>query len=69
MKGHINEHLKTVLANSGRAAGMGILEDRYDEESGYKPGLHGSVKVRFPSDSLPEEDIKKLSGAVKVRYI
>jgi hypothetical protein len=30
---HINEFMKTRLANSGRAAGTGILEDRYDEES------------------------------------
>lgn len=30
---HINEFAKTSFANSGRAAGMGMLYDRYDDES------------------------------------
>ena len=30
---HINEFMKTRLANSGRAAGMGILYDDYSEEA------------------------------------
>ena len=33
-KCHINERLHTGLAQSGRAAGMGISYDRYDDESG-----------------------------------
>lgn len=32
-KRHINEFLKSAFANSGRAAGMGIVEDQYTEES------------------------------------
>lgn len=32
-KRHISEFLKTTLANSGRAAGAGILEDDYGDES------------------------------------
>jgi hypothetical protein len=66
MKGHINERLKTQLANSGRAAGMGILQDRYDEESGYRPGPYGGGAVRFPSDSMTPEELRALSGEVKV---
>lgn len=31
---HISEFYKTALANSGRAAGSGMAEDRYDDESG-----------------------------------
>jgi len=31
---HINEFRHTSFANSGRAAGFGMFEDRYDEESG-----------------------------------
>ena len=30
-RSHINERLHTSLANTGRAAGMGISYDRYDE--------------------------------------
>ena len=33
-KRHINEFMHTSFANSGRAAGHGMVEDRYDEESG-----------------------------------
>lgn len=33
MRRHINEFTKTSLANSGRAAGMGMLYDRYGDES------------------------------------
>lgn len=32
-KRHINEFRKTELANTGRAAGMGIVEDNYSDES------------------------------------
>lgn len=32
-KRHINEFRKTELANKGRAAGMGIVEDNYGDES------------------------------------
>jgi hypothetical protein len=65
-RNHINECLHTEFANSGRAAGMGILYDRYDEESGnpdYDP--HDS-RVRLPSDGLTDKEIAALSGEVKV---
>ena len=32
-KRHINEFLKTGLANSGRSAGTGMLSDNYGDES------------------------------------
>jgi hypothetical protein len=65
-KTDIRERLKTGLANTGRAAGAGILYDRYDEESGYRPGPAGRGAIRFPSDSLTAEEIEALSGPVKI---
>ena len=65
-KSHINERLHTGLAQSGRAAGMGISYDRYDDESGnpdYDP--HDS-SVRLPSDGLTDKEIAALSGEVKI---
>lgn len=32
-KRHINEFRKTSFANNGRAAGMGMLYDRYDDNA------------------------------------
>jgi hypothetical protein len=32
-KRHPNENLRTQFEGSGRFAGMGIIEDRYDDES------------------------------------
>ena len=64
-KRHINEQLKSGLANSGRAAGMGMLYDRYDEESGLS-AHGGSVRVVTPSDFLTAEERKALSGDVVV---
>jgi len=32
-KQYVNEFKRTSFVNSGRIAGMGIQEDRYDEES------------------------------------
>ncbi len=66
MRGHINEHLHTTFANSGRAAGAGVLYDRYDEESGYRPQPINRGRVRFPSDSLTESELAKLNGEVRV---
>ena len=68
-KRHINEFLHTTLANSGRAAGAGISYDRYDEESGYHPHPTATGRVRFPSDSLTEEEREKMNGEVKVYYL
>ena len=63
MKHNINERLHTELANSGRAAGMGILYDRYDEESGYRPRPADRGPVRFPSDGINPET---LNGEVRI---
>lgn len=65
-RSHINERIHTSLANSGRAAGAGILYDRYDDESGYRPGPADRGRVRFPSDYLTDKQIAALSGEVRV---
>ena len=65
-KCHINERLHTGLAQSGRAAGMGISYDRYDEESGYRPQPRELGVIRFPSDYYTAEELKKLSGEVRI---
>lgn len=51
--------------NSGRIAGDGVNYDRYDDESGYRPGPLKAAygKVRMPLDG---EDPEKLNGPVKV---
>ena len=64
-KSHINERLHTGFANSGRAAGMGISYDRYDDESGGKHYEHASCGVVFPSDRLTAEERAALSGEVR----
>ncbi len=66
---HINEFMKTRLANSGRAAGMGILYDDYSEESygGYRNYNVG--QVRTTSDFLTPEERAKLNGPVKKYHI
>ncbi len=66
MKRHINEFLKTGLANSGRAAGAGVLYDRYDEESGYRPHPRARGQIRLPSDYLTQEQLEALNGEVIV---
>lgn len=43
-----NLHLKTSLANSGRSAGIGIVEDDYSENSCSKLGHYGVVKNQSP---------------------
>lgn len=63
-KSHIGERMRSSLANGGRAAGMGILYDKYDEESGCPKYSHGSIRVKFPSDSLTPEEAKSLNGEV-----
>ena len=64
---HINERLHTGLAQSGRAAGMGISYDRYDDESGNPDYDPHDTGVRLPHDGLTEAELAALSGAVKVR--
>ena len=56
-RGHINEHLHTTLANSGRAAGAGISYDKYDDESGHRPGPRDTGRVRFPSDGVNHDEL------------
>lgn len=64
-KNHINERLRTTFADSGRAAGIGVLYDRYDEDSGLaRQG--GSVRVRLPSDNLTPDEREALNSPVVV---
>ena len=66
---HINEFMKTRLANSGRAAGMGILYDDYSEESygGYRNS--GNIIVHTISDFMTPEERAKLNSPVKTYRI
>ena len=69
-KSHINERMRTSLANSGRAAGMGILYDDYSETS-YPSGMMKTNhfpehKVGLP---LTEEERKfKEEGGPVITY-
>lgn len=63
MKSKRNHAMRTSLANSGRAAGMGILYDDYSEDSG-KPTYGGKVWPVFQSELLSEEEKEALSGPV-----
>jgi hypothetical protein len=65
-RSHINERLHTSFANNGRAAGMGISYDRYDEEGGYRPQPRNTGRVRFPHDGLSDNELAALSGEVRV---
>lgn len=65
-KSHINEKLKTSFVNSGRAAGAGVLYDRYDEESGYSPQPKYTGSVRLLSDYLSPQEKEALHGEVKI---
>lgn len=65
-RGHINERLHTGLANSGRAAGMGITYDRYDDESGNPWSNNHVIRVRMPYDSLSKEERNALNGEVVI---
>ena len=63
---HINERLHTGMAQSGRAAGMGMSYDRYDDESGNPDYDPHDTCVRLPHDGLTEDKLAALSGAVRV---
>ena len=65
-KSHINERLHTGLAQSGRAAGMGISYDRYDDESGNPDYDPHDTRVRLPHDGLTEDKLAELSGVVRI---
>ena len=56
-RGHINERLHTTLANSGRAAGTGISYDKYDDESGYRPGPYDRGRVSLPHDGKKTDEL------------
>lgn len=69
---HINEFRKTTLANTGRAAGMGIVEDNYDNdeltkwrEKSYSPFDHrktyeqGEVVVYKGTDTIAHEEVNE----------
>lgn len=64
-KRHINEFLKTRLANYGRAAGIGITYDDYSENSygGYRNISAGPVKT--PYDFMTAEERARLNGPIK----
>lgn len=62
-KRHVNEHIRTSLANSGRVAGMGILYDDYSEESG-KPRYDRSAYPVYTTDWLEEKEKERLPGPV-----
>lgn len=64
MRRHINEFMHTSFANSGRAAGHGMVEDRYDEES----GPHGYVK-RMTSVPIKAREKRPEEEPVKVYFI
>lgn len=65
-RSHINERLHTELASTGRAAGMGIGYDKYDDEDGYRPGPVMRGVVRMPSDELTKEERAALNGPVRI---
>ena len=60
-KRHINEFRRTAL-NSGRVAGIGIYEDRYDEESG-PGGTNYQKQPAFDHHREPEH------GEVTTHYL
>jgi hypothetical protein len=64
---HVNEFLHSSFANSGRAAGIGVNYDRYDEESfpGVRPRKNqGNVRVIMPVEFMSEEERAALDGHV-----
>lgn len=65
-KSSVTEKLKTSFANNGRVAGSGVICDRYDDESGYRPQPRYTGRVRFLSDYLTPEEKEKLHGEVRI---
>ena len=61
---HVNEKLHTTFRNSGRVTGMGLLYDRYDEESGNPEYEKQHSLAHFLSDSLTEEELLALDDPV-----
>lgn len=57
VKKHINEFYKSRLANSGRIAGLGMLFDRYDEESGDKISRRTRTPIGLKSRKIDPEDM------------
>lgn len=50
-----NRFTRTSLRNWGRAAGMGMAEDDYSEESSGSGRFHEFEKVRFSTDRINPE--------------
>ena len=68
MKRHISEYQKTSFANSGRAAGSGILYDRYDDES----RLDDHIRIGRPIGITEREEKAKEeheNAPVKTYYL
>lgn len=63
---NINEQLHSRLANSGRAAGMGISYDKYDDESGNPNFIRKDKYPHLPSDYLTPEQLAALNGEVRI---
>lgn len=68
MKSKRNHAIRTSLANSGRAAGMGILYDDYSEDSG-KSTHYESTWPIFQSDLLSEEEKEALNSPVIIKRL
>lgn len=67
-KRHINEFMHTGFANSGRAAGHGMVEDRYDEES--SPEGYVKRKTSVPIKAREEQAKERHENEpVKIYFI
>ena len=53
---HINEFSRTSFANSGRAAGHGMVEDNYGDESGAGSYIRQGKPIPIAEREEKEED-------------
>jgi hypothetical protein len=65
-KRDLNRYPRSGLANSGRAAGMGILYDNYDEES-YRGVPHESYQPDPKLNKYTEEEWEELTEEKEVK--
>ena len=69
-KRDLNRYQRTGFVNSGRAAGMGILYDRYDEEAyGRATNPHYSPVPKLKTYTEEEWEEKIKPGEVTTYYI
>ena len=47
MRKHVNEYMKTGLANSGRIAGSGILYDKYNDDSTLDDHIRTGLPIKI----------------------